>query len=176
MAVIFPRCSRTMAAHRLNPIPVDSVPENPDDSVQHGFAVRQARQVQIGVVVEREHMVQQMMTQTLPLFAEKLKGALVIREQGWNAKARDRRRHLGAQRAFDAARVCALACIFSGDHTDREKLPDQFAAALFFIKRKRLDRRPVVFDEAVTARDFAPHGEEVVSPGAVVRKKIAETG
>jgi hypothetical protein len=63
---------------------------------QGEFAVRQARQVQIGVVVEREHMVQQMMTQTLPLFAEKLKGALVIREQGWNAKARDRRYAIAA--------------------------------------------------------------------------------
>jgi hypothetical protein len=45
----------------------------------------------MGVVVEREHMVQKMITETLPLFAEKLKGALVVREQGWNARARDRR-------------------------------------------------------------------------------------
>jgi hypothetical protein len=58
---------------------------------QGDFALRQARQVEMGVVVEREHMVQKMITDTLPLFAEKLKGALVIREQGWNAKARDRR-------------------------------------------------------------------------------------
>jgi hypothetical protein len=58
---------------------------------QGDFALRQAQQVQMGVVVEREHMVQKMITDTLPLFAEKLKGALVIREQGWNAKARDRR-------------------------------------------------------------------------------------
>ena len=58
---------------------------------QGDFALRQARQMQAGVVVERQHLVQKMVDETLPMFAEKLNGALVIREQGWNAKARDRR-------------------------------------------------------------------------------------
>lgn len=58
---------------------------------QGEFALRQARQVQTGVVVEREHMVTEMIKVTLPMFADRLKGALVIREQGWNAEARDRR-------------------------------------------------------------------------------------
>lgn len=58
---------------------------------QGEFALRQARQMQAGVIVEREHLVQQMVDETLPLFAEKLNETMVIREKGWNAKARDRR-------------------------------------------------------------------------------------
>jgi hypothetical protein len=63
---------------------------------QGDFALRQARQMQAGVVVERQHLVQKMVDETLPMFAEKLNGALVIREQGWNAKARDRRYAIAA--------------------------------------------------------------------------------
>ena len=58
---------------------------------QGEFALRQARQMQAGVIVEREHMVQKMVDETLPLFAEKLNETMVIREKGWNARARDRR-------------------------------------------------------------------------------------
>ena len=58
---------------------------------QGEFALRQARQLQVGIVVEREHMVQKMVDETLPLFAEKLNETMVIRERGWNARARDRR-------------------------------------------------------------------------------------
>ena len=60
------------------------------------FALRQARQMQAGVVVEREHMVQKMVDETLPMFAQKLNGALVIREEAWNAKVRDRRYAIAA--------------------------------------------------------------------------------
>ncbi len=70
---------------------------------QGEFALRQARQMQAGVVVERQHLVQKMVDETLPMFAEKLNGALVIREQGWNAKARDRRYAIAA--AISAALI-----------------------------------------------------------------------
>jgi hypothetical protein len=63
---------------------------------QGEFALRQARQMQMGVVVEREHLVQKMVDETLPMFAEKLNGALVIREEEWNAKVRDRRYAIAA--------------------------------------------------------------------------------
>jgi hypothetical protein len=58
---------------------------------QGEFALRQARQLQVGLVVEREHLVQTMVDEALPLFAEKLNETLVIRERRWNARARDRR-------------------------------------------------------------------------------------
>jgi hypothetical protein len=58
---------------------------------QAEVAVRAARQAQIGVVVERQHLVDRMVKETLPMFADKLQGALVIREETWNAKKRDRR-------------------------------------------------------------------------------------
>lgn len=63
---------------------------------QGDFALRQARQMQTGLVVERQHLVQKMVDETLPMFAEKLNEVLVIREQGWNAKARDRRYAIAA--------------------------------------------------------------------------------
>ena len=63
---------------------------------QGDFALRQARQTQAGVVVERQHLVKKMVDETLPMFAEKLNGALVIREEAWNAKARDRRYAIAA--------------------------------------------------------------------------------
>ena len=63
---------------------------------QGEFVLRQARTAQMGVVVERDHLVQKMVKETLPLFAEKLKGALVIKEEGWNAKARDKRLGIAA--------------------------------------------------------------------------------
>jgi hypothetical protein len=53
---------------------------------QGEFALRQARQVQLGVDIEKEHMVTRMIQETLPLFAEKLQKLLVIKERGWNEK------------------------------------------------------------------------------------------
>jgi hypothetical protein len=51
----------------------------------------QARNVQLLSIVEREHAVQRMIDETLPMFADRLKGALVIRESRWNRdKARRR--------------------------------------------------------------------------------------
>ena len=63
---------------------------------QGEFVLRQARTAQMGVVVERDHLVQKMVKETLPLFAEKMKAALVIKEEGWNAKARDNRLGIAA--------------------------------------------------------------------------------
>ena len=51
----------------------------------------QTRNVHLLSVVEQENMVQRMMQETLPLFAQSLKGALVIRESAWN-RAQQRRR------------------------------------------------------------------------------------
>ena len=49
-------------------------------------AVRgQAQAAQILSVVEREHAVQRMIERTLPLFADRLRDALVLREARWNA-------------------------------------------------------------------------------------------
>ena len=51
----------------------------------------QARNVQLLSIVERENAVRRMIDETLPAFAERLKGALVIREFRWNRdKARRR--------------------------------------------------------------------------------------
>lgn len=51
----------------------------------------QARNVQLLSIVERENAVQRMIHETLPTFADRLKGALVIRESRWNRdKARRR--------------------------------------------------------------------------------------
>ncbi len=73
---------------------------------QGEFVLRQARTAQIGVEVERDHLVTKMVKELLPLFAEKLKGALVIREEAWNAKIRDRR--------FGIAAAIALSIFFTG--------------------------------------------------------------
>ncbi len=52
----------------------------------------QTQTLQLLSVVEQENMVQRMMHETLPLFAQSLKGALVIRETAWN-RAQQRRRY-----------------------------------------------------------------------------------
>jgi len=62
---------------------------------QGEFAIREARQIRAGVVVEKEHMVARMIKETLPLFAEKLQTLLVVKEQGWNERA-SLRRYLSA--------------------------------------------------------------------------------
>ena len=57
-----------------------------------------------------------------------------------------------------------------------EELADEFAAALFFVEFDGLKHGAVEFDEAITARDFAPRRHDVVAAGAVFRVKVAETG
>jgi hypothetical protein len=55
------------------------------------LTLRQARTAQIALEVERERLVLRMIKETLPLFADRLKQALVIREQRWNSDLRRRR-------------------------------------------------------------------------------------
>ena len=73
---------------------------------QGEFVLRQARTAQLGVEIERDHLITKMVKETLPLFAEKLKGALVIREEAWNAKIRDRR--------FALAAAIVISIFFTG--------------------------------------------------------------
>ena len=55
------------------------------------IALSQARNAQIALVVEQETVVDGMVNKTLPLFIDKLQGALIIRERRWNDDVRQRR-------------------------------------------------------------------------------------
>jgi len=70
------------------------------------LTLRQARTAQIALEVERESLVLRMIKETLPLFADRLKQALVIREQRWNNDVRRRR--------YAAAGAVALAVFLGG--------------------------------------------------------------
>jgi hypothetical protein len=60
--------------------------------VQAGeVALRQARTAQISLVVEKENLTAMMVKETLPLFVERLKEALIIRERRWNDDVKRRR-------------------------------------------------------------------------------------
>jgi hypothetical protein len=54
-------------------------------------SLRQARQAQIALVVEKENLTLRMIKETLPLFVERLKEALIIREKRWNDDVKRRR-------------------------------------------------------------------------------------
>jgi len=57
------------------------------EAAQQGeLAVMQARNAQVLLVVERENLVQRMIKETLPMFVERLKEVLVIRETQWNRR------------------------------------------------------------------------------------------
>ena len=83
--------------------------------------------------------------------------------------AGERWRHLRSKRAFDDAGV-------SGSPHEIEKLADELAAGFFLVERHRFERRAVVLDEAVAARDFTPLGEDIVPPRTIVGIKVAEAG
>jgi hypothetical protein len=51
---------------------------------QGNQAISQARNAQIAATVQQEAAVQRMIDETLPMFADRLKAALVIREARWN--------------------------------------------------------------------------------------------
>jgi hypothetical protein len=70
------------------------------------LTLRQARSAQIALEVERESLVLRMIKETLPLFADRLKQALVIREQRWNNDLRRRR--------YAVAGAVALAVFLGG--------------------------------------------------------------
>lgn len=55
------------------------------------LALMQARNLQIGAVVEQETVTTRMIDETLPLFAERLQGSLVLREQEASARVNRRR-------------------------------------------------------------------------------------
>ena len=54
-------------------------------------ALRQARTAQISLQVEKEDLTAMMVKETLPLFVERLKEALIIRERRWNDDVKRRR-------------------------------------------------------------------------------------
>jgi hypothetical protein len=55
------------------------------------ISLSQARNALIGLEVERENAIVRMIHETLPLFAERLQGALIIREKSWNEGQRFKR-------------------------------------------------------------------------------------
>lgn len=55
------------------------------------IGLTQARNAQIFLQVEQENLVARMIQETLPLFIEKLQGALVLRERRWNDGVQRRR-------------------------------------------------------------------------------------
>ena len=80
----------------------------------------QSRNVHLLSMVERENMLQRMMKETLPLFADKLEGALVIREAAWN---RDQRR-----RRYGLAGAVFLGVFMAGYSLSAWSRHDQVAA------------------------------------------------
>ena len=55
------------------------------------ISLSQARNALIGLEVERENAIVRMIHETLPVFAERLQGALIIREKSWNEGQRFKR-------------------------------------------------------------------------------------
>src|ERR1041385_4982364 len=72
---------------------------------------------------------------------------------------------LGAQRNFALAFVGKI-----------EKLIDDFGPTLFAIEIGWFEDWSVPLDKTVAPGGLAPFGEDEVSPGAIVRKKIAKAG
>lgn len=68
----------------------------------------QIRTLKAGLIVEHENVTLRMIKEVFPLFAEKLQGALVIREREWNRRV-ERRRF-----ALAGATVLALAIFLAG--------------------------------------------------------------
>ena len=59
---------------------------------------------------------------------------------------------------------------------EMKKLIDNFGAALFFVKLRRLKNRPIPFDEAVLPRHLPPLCKGVIPRGAAGRQEIAKSG
>ena len=79
-----------------------------DKAVERGDqAIRQARTAAIAATVQQEAVTQRMIEETLPKFADALKGALVIRETRWN-RERAWRRH--------AVLAAAVLAVFAGGY------------------------------------------------------------
>jgi hypothetical protein len=69
-------------------------------------ALRQARTAQISLRVEKENLTAMMVKETLPLFVERLKEALIIRERRWNDDVKRRR--------LATAGLVVLGLVFGG--------------------------------------------------------------
>jgi hypothetical protein len=69
-------------------------------------SLKQARTALISLEVEKENLTVKMIKETLPLFAERLKDALVIRERRWNDDVKRRR--------FATAGLVALGLVSGG--------------------------------------------------------------
>jgi hypothetical protein len=69
-------------------------------------SLRQARTALISLEVEKENLTVKMIKETLPLFAERLKDVLVIRERRWNDDVKRRR--------VATAGAVALGLVFGG--------------------------------------------------------------
>ncbi|MEO8713920.1 MAG: hypothetical protein ABI369_02800 [Acetobacteraceae bacterium] len=69
-------------------------------SRQADQAIKQARNAQLAAVVQQEAVTQRMIDETLPMFAESLKGVLFIREARWNR-----------ERAWKRYALVGLACL-----------------------------------------------------------------
>ena len=69
-------------------------------------SLKQARTALISQEVEKENLTVKMIKETLPLFAERLKDALVIRERRWNDDVKRRR--------FATAGLVVLGLVFGG--------------------------------------------------------------
>jgi hypothetical protein len=78
-----------------------------NDVVRAGeVALRQARTAQISLQVEKENLTAMMVKETLPLFVERLKEALIIRERRWNDDIKRRR--------LATAGLVTLGLVFGG--------------------------------------------------------------
>jgi len=78
-----------------------------NDVVRAGeVALRQARTAQISLQVEKENLTAMMVKETLPLFVERLKEALIIRERRWNDDVKRRR--------LATAGLMTLGLVFGG--------------------------------------------------------------
>jgi hypothetical protein len=94
-------------------------------------AMAQARNAQLALQMEREDLVQKMIDRTMPLFVERLQGALVIRERRVNA---------GAQwQQFAVAGAVTLALVSGGyglrawqDHDAADAVARCLAASLSY--------------------------------------------
>ncbi len=69
-------------------------------------ALHQARTAQISLQVEKENLTAMMVKETLPLFVERLKEALIIRERRWNDDVKRRR--------LATAGLVVLGLVFGG--------------------------------------------------------------
>ena len=78
-----------------------------NDVVRAGeVALRQARTAQISLQVEKENLTAMMVKETLPLFVERLKEALIIRERRWNDDVK--------RRSLATAGLVTLGLVFGG--------------------------------------------------------------